>query len=625
MYVSFLSIRYIVAYFLIFSFLFLSSFARASENYLKCDNRFVTIVNPVRSRELWIDKSLKPIKDQYNLIQQDNFSATWLLQYDVFLDQELINEVKTFNPQQEVGVFLEVSSKLASDTRLIYPYAVSWYSPDAVFLSAYTQSERRKLIDKVFSEYRSNFGYYPKSVGAWWIDSYSLNYLKKKYNVRAALIVADQKTTDNYGVWGQWWGVPFYPSKTNILTPASTLDNKQDIVIIQWAQRDLTLAYGEGVNYSNYSLQANDYISRGKTTSYFQNLVFTYLNCQNPLGQVTVGLETGIESIDYISEYRNQLKFLKQLNNLRSSTLSEFVESFMKTYPDFPKSVKLTDSLSTWELDTKQRKNNYLNDLMIYNQDIAFQDYFVADKSNFLDRKLSFKDKKDLAPFVPWFLVIILCAGILAFAKGFIKPWIASTLFILAAYGLLLRSFSQFGWNVYYGVVVPNISIFQLVVVGLSYLITITVFSKLPMFNWLKPNFGMWFVPLSFGFDFFLLSLRVSYISGKYYLGFMTDSLHFVGLSFMRPFQWGFINHDFPAYQAAALLRLRFEDIGKNVLLSLVIYPFFHIMAGFVIGRVLLFLPKRVRVVIIVLLTVLFLGYLNVLLDADPRFATPTF
>src|SRR3989338_9058269 len=286
--------KFLITFFLI---IFIPFITPVFAQEIQCDNRHLTLVSSVRSRDLWIDKTADPLKNQYELIRKHNFSSTWLLQYDVLLDKELLYEIRKFNDNQEKGVFLEISQNFVEQSRVIYPHAVPWFSPHAVFLSGYSQSERRNLIDRLFKKFKEEFGFYPKSVGAWWIDTFSLNYMKEKYNIKTAMIVADQKTTDNYGIWGPWWGIPYYPSKANILTPASNLKNKHDVVVIQWAQRDPVLAYGEGAKYSNYSLQANDYIRQGKKTDYFQQLIKTYLDCQNPLGQITVGLETGIESV----------------------------------------------------------------------------------------------------------------------------------------------------------------------------------------------------------------------------------------------------------------------------------------------------------------------------------------
>src|SRR3990172_12362480 len=154
-------------------FLLFPSVVKAQEN--NCQNRVVTFVNPVRGRDLWGDKSISPLKKQYEILASYNYPATWLLQYNALIDEEVVNTVEDFSIKGETGIFLEVSRKLAWDAGVSYPIYVRWSDPGAVFLSAYTQSERKKIIDQVFGKYKKTFGTYPKSVGAWWIDSYSLN------------------------------------------------------------------------------------------------------------------------------------------------------------------------------------------------------------------------------------------------------------------------------------------------------------------------------------------------------------------------------------------------------------------------------------------------------------------
>jgi len=371
---------------LLFLLLFLLSVKATQAREISCQDRYLTLVNPVRGRDLWADKSLVPLMNQYSLIKERGFSATWLLQYDSLEDQQLINEIKNFNSQQELGIFLEISEDLAHAARVTYPPLFDWASPRVIFLSGYEISERRQLIDKVFGEFKKEFGYYPQSVGAWWLDSYSLNYMKRKYDIQVALIVADQKTTDDYGVWGQWWGVSYYPTKTNILVPARE-GNKEDVVIIQWAQRHPDLAYGEGPAFSNYSLQANDYTSLGKNTTFFEELINIYSDCTNPISQVTVGLETGIESAAFLDEYERQLNVLKSKAYLNLVTMTQFSDKFRQIYPDFPKKVKISGK-TIWEMNIFYRKNEKLGDLVIYDPKAIWADYFTPDESEFLNRRL---------------------------------------------------------------------------------------------------------------------------------------------------------------------------------------------------------------------------------------------
>ncbi len=593
-----------------------SSTVKAQEN-ISCPNRYLTLVNPVRGRDLWTDKSLKPISDQYDLISKYNFQATWLVQYDTLNDAALLSKIKTFNNKQEIGVFLEISKNLAEKGRVIYPQDVAWFYPQAVFLSGYTQSERKKLIDELFREFKDKFGYFPKSVGAWWIDSYSLNYLKEKFGIKAAMIVADQKTTDNYGVWGQWWGVPYYPSRANILTPVSNLKVKQDVVILQWAQRDSFLAYGDGPKFSNYSLQANDYIRQGKDTGYFLRLVNSYLSCENKIGQITVGLETGIESVGYIGEYAKQLESLKEISNLKAVTLSKFYDEYKGIFQDFPKTAKIQLNEAVWELNPNLRKSIFHKEFINYEQNISFSDYFLPDKSNFLDRRLPLKLQQKNTEDYNFIFILIL---VLTFAYAVIKKrfllWFLGVMFAFASFGLIFRSFNLYGWTVFFGPQLPFPILFKIILFLTSLLTIILITIKFRRFT-------VWFIPLSFGLDPVIQSLRYIQLSNIYYFGFAIDALRFIGIAFEKPLKIIFVNQDFPSFQAAAFLRLNPAKLFDSMFFSVILYPAIHIILGAIFAIVLMKLPKRLRNVLVGFFILLYIWHLTSIFLADPMHIKP--
>ena len=600
-------IKLFLGIFIFVSFLFLNTFSALAQE-INCNDRYATIVNPIRSRNLWIDKSLEPLRDQYELVNKYNFPATWLIQFDVLKDKEVLDEIRKFDVNQEMGVLLEVSEKLSEQARVVYPHGTYWYNPKVVFLSGYPQSDRIKIIDKLFDDFKKEFGYYPKSVGAWWIDSYALKYMRNKYGITTAMIVADQKTTDNYGVWGQWWGVPYYPDKDNILTPASNLENKENIVVIQWAQRDPSLAYGEGPIYSNYSLQANDYIRQGKDTEYFADLVNVYLDCKNPLGQITIGLETGIESVGYIDEYDNQLKYLSQIQDLKAVTMNQFAEDFSRVFPQFPEQFLLG---SNWDLKNDMRINEKLGDKIKYQQNIAFKDYFTADKNDFLDRNLENLNRKNITYF-PWFMFLIFVAGFVFRFKKLFNLWVIGTLFLAASFGLVLKSNYQMGWEVFYGPVIPYLMVVQIIIIMVSYTIIWFLHRKFP-------NLLLWLIPLSFGFDFIIKALRFSYFENKYYFGFAGDALRFIGISFSKPFNIEFVNKDFSSVISASLLRFDFSKIWDNLYLSLIAYPLIHIIFVILFGYLIHRLPVKFRKLILAILTLFTMLFLIDIFQADPR------
>lgn len=305
-------------------------------------NQYITVVNPIRGGDFWQLKDQKPVdnvKNQWQEIAKNNLSATWLVRPDALEDEELTNLLKTFTQNQEIGLFMEVTPTWAKLAGVAYHQNTNWHSAGSVFLTGYSVEERGKLIDTAFFKFKDKFGSYPKSVGAWWIDAGSLTNMREKYGILANMDVADQYTTDNYSVWGQYFSLPFYPALRNALVPASGQGQKIGVVTIQWATRDPFNSYGNGVLDSTYSVQANDYANKkyhSLTTDYFRKILSIYLD--NPyvdLGQVTVGIENDFSWQDFGSEFSNQIKVVSAKKNrgVRVLTMSDFALDYQKFYP----------------------------------------------------------------------------------------------------------------------------------------------------------------------------------------------------------------------------------------------------------------------------------------------------
>lgn len=547
---------------------------------VSANEKYVTIVNPVRSRELWKDKTLKPIEDQYKAVSSSGLKATWLIQNDVFSDQELTKKIKDFNQDQELGLFLEVSPDLAQKARVYYPTETEWYSPKAVFLSGYSTSEREKLINKMVTNFKDTFGFLPKSAGAWWIDSWSQQYLEKKYNIKTVMIVADQKTTDKYGVWGKWWGYPYHPSPNNILVPGIS-----KTVVIQWAQRDLEKAYdGSGPLVSNFSLQANDYTSQNLDFKYFANLAKQYLSVEK-LGQITVGLETGMESIGHEKEYEKQLKWIFD-NKITSLKMSEFGNKYREIYEN-KNPAKII--LGSWTLTPEYRENINLKEKTTYNQNISFNDKFIADKSAFLNRVLPKTiDQKEIK-YWPVFLLLI---PILCWWSKSFSP----ILFIVLLYLPIFRSYYDSGWKIFFGPTLNNLILEQLLVLIIGGFLIVKLNKKLKI-NW-SSWLSVWILNLLVFFA------RFSIIESKYYLGFLVDNFRFIGISVGNGIS--FLNQDLPGFVAATMLKFDSNWIWNKWWIWLIIYPAIEISLVFLINK---FVPKKIRY-FMVILSIAFIIYM---------------
>lgn len=343
--------------------------------FAKSDS-FVSIVNPIRGGDFWDLKDQTPktaVFGQIEILKKFNLKATWLIRFDALLDKEIIDMLKA--REDEKGLFLEIGPTWAKEAGVNYQSKENWHDAEIAFLSGYEKGEREKLIDKSFERFKEEFGTTPKSVGAWWIDSYSLFYMEKKYGIISALIVADQYTTDNYQIWGQYFGAPFYPAKNNVLHPASTKEDKLPIVITQWAARDPVNGYGDGVMQSTFSVQANDYMDfHNLDTKYFSSLVDIYTNQQfNQFGQLVVGLENSYSWSKYAEEYKNQIRVLadkQKKGQFKVVTLEDFAIWYKNKFPGLsPEQIMIADDPLGSYKKTVWFMNPYFRAGWFYNQD----------------------------------------------------------------------------------------------------------------------------------------------------------------------------------------------------------------------------------------------------------------
>jgi hypothetical protein len=309
---------------------------------------FVNIVMPVRGSEFWSNQVLPgdSFKFYYDQIHNRNLPTTWLLRFDALQDPMIVQTLK--NSNDEKGLFLEVTPTMAVAAGVTYHQSSSWHQVSSVLLTGYAPDERVKLIDAYFNEFKLKFGYYPISVGAWWIDADSLTYMTEKYKITSDLIVSDQHSTDGYQVWGLFWSSPFYPSKFNASQPAQSKQNKIGPVSLQWAARDPYNGYGERVEDSTYSVQANDYLPyHDLSIEYFAKLldIFTIQN-SNPYGQLTVGIENDFTHVEFRDEFTRQLDEIKKRqssNQIRVVTMQQFGHWFQSTFKDLSP-AKVIDS-----------------------------------------------------------------------------------------------------------------------------------------------------------------------------------------------------------------------------------------------------------------------------------------
>lgn len=216
--------------------------------------KIVNIVNFVRLLEPRIPEFTEEVlyntvAEQVKIMRRYKLRGTFLLQYDALMDpryQELMKSLPrdTF----EIGGWLEIPRPLAENAGMKWRGRYPWdWHANVGFTTGYTPAEREKLADVYMSDFKKIFGYYPESVGCWFIDAHTLDYLYDKYKISASCMCRDQIGTDGYTVWGGYWNQAYYPSRINSYMPAQTEEKQLPVPVFRMLGSDPVRQYDKGV------------------------------------------------------------------------------------------------------------------------------------------------------------------------------------------------------------------------------------------------------------------------------------------------------------------------------------------------------------------------------------------
>jgi hypothetical protein len=216
--------------------------------------RIVNIINFIRLLEprdsnITEEVLYQTVAKQVEMMQKYNLGGTFLLQYDALLDpryQKLLKRLPS--GKFEIGGWFEIPQPLAENAGLKWRGDSPWDPrADVDFATGYTPREREKLVDVYMRDFKKIFGYYPKSVGSWFIDAHTLNYLYKKYGIVASCNCKDQIGTDGYTLWGGYWNQAYYPSLKNAYMPSQNEKNQVPVPIFRMLGSDPVRQYDEGI------------------------------------------------------------------------------------------------------------------------------------------------------------------------------------------------------------------------------------------------------------------------------------------------------------------------------------------------------------------------------------------
>jgi hypothetical protein len=354
--------------------------------------RIVNIYNFVRNSDDRVPNSeqvlFEATRQEMQLTKAAGLPATWALQYDALIN---LRYQKLFKQQladgDEIAGWWEIPRPLAEKAGLKWRGRHDWDSASNVgFSPGYTPDERRRLVDVYMADFKQVFGYYPRTVGSWYIDEVTLAYMADKYHVIASCNCKDQVGTDGYTLHGGYWNQAYYPSKLNAYMPAQTRSGQIDIPIFRMLGSDPIYQYGATRDMNTLEPV---YPRAGGSGAWVDTFMDNFVHGPSlAFAYTQVGQENsfGWEAIKPgLSMQIALLVKLSKSGDVRVQTLAESGEWFTRHYPLTPATsvVALSDwthqdRKSVWYDSRFYRINLYWDNAGLHIRDLHLFDETVA-------------------------------------------------------------------------------------------------------------------------------------------------------------------------------------------------------------------------------------------------------
>ncbi|WP_197527750.1 hypothetical protein [Posidoniimonas polymericola] len=305
--------------------------------------RIVTIYNFIRNEDYRLRDSeevlLGATRRQVELFGKHELPVTWALQYDALINPKYQQLLKQHaGPNDEIAAWWELPRPLIEAAGIAWRGDHDWVSTaNIAFSPGYTPAERRKIADAYMAKFKEVFGYYPRSVGAWYIDEVTLAYLSEEYGIVASCNCKDQIGTDGYTLWGGYWNQAYYPSRLNAYMPAQHAGAQINVPVFRMLGSDPIYQYGRAPSitslepvYSHAGGSAKwvDWFLDALTTGPPLAFAYTQAGQENSFGWDAMG--SGLEM------QAERIAGLARSGKIRVETLAESGEWFRERFPVTP-------------------------------------------------------------------------------------------------------------------------------------------------------------------------------------------------------------------------------------------------------------------------------------------------
>jgi len=367
--------------------------------------RIVNIINFIRQCEPridWITEDVlyETVAEQVKIMTQHQLKGTFLLQYDALMDvryQTLLKGLPT--DMFEIGAWWEIPQPLVENSgdtwRGRYPW--DWHA-NVGFATGYSPRERERLVDTYMADFKKIFGEYPKSVGSWFIDAHTLQYMSVRYGIVASCNCKDQIGTDGYTMWGGYWNQGYYPSKKNAFMPAQHVENQISVPIFRMLGSDPIHQYDSGLGGNHQRVVSLEpvYTGGGGNADWCQWYFDAFVDgAAMGYGYVQAGQENSFAWKKMRKGFEIQMPMISRLQKegkVTVKTLGETGQWFKDTYRVTPPtSVTALNDHSDKDQKSVWFNSRFYRANLLWDQDtLRFRDIHLFDEtvaSNYLTQR----------------------------------------------------------------------------------------------------------------------------------------------------------------------------------------------------------------------------------------------
>lgn len=201
------------------------------------------------------DESLDIFLFQQKAAHDNGLRTTIQITYASLFSDEIIRIAKEHNETygDEIGLsLLGLPSKQFREK----------YHTEDFCIWMFDEETKMRIVDDCFSLFHDRFGFYPQSTGSYFLDAFTINYIKEKYpSVKCAVATCWEEGPKAFHTCNNSWYTfmdggpwnPWIPSKINSHCPASDRDDDAGIVAIPHLSRDLMACFdGNGSNFGTH-------------------------------------------------------------------------------------------------------------------------------------------------------------------------------------------------------------------------------------------------------------------------------------------------------------------------------------------------------------------------------------